>query len=78
MIQGRVSGSVLPQIEDGAGRADLPFWDVRFRATFARFENVALIICAAAELPSNPRQFDQVLLSSQHLFQPAVRVASFY
>lgn len=34
MIQGRVSGSVLPQIEDGAGRADLPFWDVRLRATF--------------------------------------------
>lgn len=30
MIQGWVFSSVQLQIEDGAGRADLPFWDVRF------------------------------------------------
>lgn len=30
MIQSRVFGSVRPQIEDGEGRADLPFRYVRF------------------------------------------------
>lgn len=37
MIQGRVSGSVRPQIEAGAGRPELPFWYVRFPRHVLRY-----------------------------------------
>ena len=37
MIQSRVSGSVRPQIEDGAGRPDLPFREVRFTRHVLRY-----------------------------------------
>jgi len=37
VIHSRVFGSVRSQIEDGAGRADLPFWDARFPRHVLRY-----------------------------------------